>query len=1492
VFLRVLGALSAEVGASPLPLQIPGAKERTLLGRLVAAGGRVVSVDVLADDLWDGNPPPTARKSLQAHVVRLRSALEPQRPLGSPGRYVVRRGDGYALSLNPTDVDASLATAQAAAGRAALGHDPERARSLLLETEALWRGEPYADWPQAPWALAERQRLRAVRVAVRETRLDADLALGRHHEVVAELEGLLADDAAHEGWAARLMLALYRSGRQADALAVARRVRRELAQELGVDASPALRQMEQAVLEHAEEIQLRPRPITATPPAPLPAHDVCPYRGLSPYREADADVFYGRGSAIRTLLARAAAARLVVVSGPSGAGKSSLVLAGLLPKLAGGALPGSAGWRPVVITPGASPVDRLAALTPAGEDGHAAEPPSVLLVVDQLEELWTAGAGRDEREAFLDTIVGMLADGVIVRAVLTVRADHVGRLSEHAEIADAAADGMVLVPPLTESELREVVEEPARAAGLAVEPDLVDAVLRDVHGRPGALPLLSTALVATWERRRGSCLTLAGYLEAGGATAALARTAETALTSLDEPGQSLARRLLVRLAATGESGGVVRRRVPLAELGLDGADGEQRRGVVEAFVSRRLLTIDAGHLEVTHEALLTAWPRFAAWLAEDAMGRAVRTHLAPEARDWDAAGRPEDRLYRGARLAAAQEWLSRPDADPSPVEREFVAASTARSEAELAQAREQALRERAGRRRTRRLAAVLAVACVLALAAGGLAVQRQQQADEGALRSDANRLAAASANAPALDTSLLLAAQAYRTLRTPETEDGLLAADVRYRQVGRIYRAAGIARHVAVAPDRRTLYAHARQEVAAWDLATGLRQVLLRYPSVDAYPTDVETNPATAGRHAGSVAVVVPPDPAGGSSTVRLLEPDGRTRWTLGSDELGGWPLSAEFTADGRELWVEAVTGYGGPSPVDRVKAVDVGTGRVDATPFATPIPSLSPYDSWLSGIAKGAGRFLVGDASNEQVGVVDMRTRRTTWLNLEGRAVSQVQLVEGGALGLAADGAMHWYPHGATRATQELRDHASQVGAVATDAAGGVLVSAGTDRRVVVHKMQADGRWASADVLTGHQGNVLDVAVSADGSRAYSTSEDQTIVEWDLTDRFRFGRIIPQVRDPASPTGLPAIQGAASLVGSPPLLVVPVFHGTSPGPQGEWHTAAVFIDPGNGAVTDWVNLRTAPESAGVPPAAVAVSPDGGRIAVTAQFATSVLEASTHHPLAVFALPLVDGTAYGLAGPVPEPVRAAAWSKDGSRLLLGTGGFGASAAATGRGAVVVVDTKTWRPLRRLLDGAAVTTVVASPDGRSLAVGQGSRVVVLDAATYTVRRTLAATGPVASTAFSRDSSWLAAVGGSKRLDVWDVWSGRPVLADAPYFAGEGASVGWKDRSTVIYGGTDGRGVLFDVDRAVVRGVPLPIFRDGGGGQVLVAPSMGSEVALLPGWREDGGATLKEGVVYSVDPADWLARVCDVVGRDLTAAEWATYEPGLPYQRTCTDLAARR
>ena len=505
VFLRVLGTLTVERESQPHParpvISVPGAKERTLLGRLLVAPGRLVDVDALVDALWDGAPPPTARKSLQAHVVHLRTALEPERSKGSPGRYVVRRGRGYLLAVAPGEVDAGLVGTTTATGRAALAAgDAATARRHFAAALDLWRGEPFADWPDATWADAERRRLAGVHAGLLEGRIDADLALGRHRDLVSELEALVAADPLGESWWCRLMVALYRSDRQAEALSTARRARGVLAAELGVEPGPALRRLERDILRQADHLSAGagPSPLALRPDDGAAGvvpdrsagrraeEDRCPYRGLAAYGFADADLLHGRGSAIRALVARTRETWLVVVSGPSGAGKSSLVRAGLLPALADDVIAGSGQWRQVVITPGRTPVDELAPLL-AGEpepEGNADAAP-LCLVVDQFEELWTATPDSGEREAFTAALFGLLDDGAAARLVLVVRGDHLGRLAESPELADAASRGLMLVPPMTEAEVREAVEGPATAAGLTVDPDLTEAVLRDVSGQPG-----------------------------------------------------------------------------------------------------------------------------------------------------------------------------------------------------------------------------------------------------------------------------------------------------------------------------------------------------------------------------------------------------------------------------------------------------------------------------------------------------------------------------------------------------------------------------------------------------------------------------------------------------------------------------------------------------------------------------------------------------------------------------------------------------------------------------------------------------------------------------------------------------------------------------------------------------------------------------------------------------------------------------------------------
>lgn len=1504
---RVLGTLEVVTGAPPVPLAVPGGMERALLGRLLACPGSVVTVDTLMEDLWDGLPPRTARKSLQVHVVRLRSTLEPERPRGSPGRYLVRRGDGYALAVAVEDVDAGRARVLAASGRAAqAAGDPARAYELLHEAESLWRGVPFVDWQDAGWARSARESLTSVRRAVLEARLDADLAVGRHREVLGELEDLVASDPLAEGWATRLMVALYRSDRQADALAVGRRARTLLVDELGLEAGPGLRHVEEAILTQAAELDPgRPQPEPRPEPPTVGQALGCPYLGLASYHPGDEAVFHGRAAAVRALVGRTRTAVIVVVSGSSGAGKSSLVRAGLLPALGRGALPGSERWRPVVVVPGPRAVDDLAPLLTA-EEPPDTSPPSVVLVVDQLEEIWTSGVPPAERQAFFDALLALLDDDVCTRVVLVVRGDHLGRLGEHAALTARVAEGIVLVPPLTEPELREVVEGPARTCGLTVDPDLVDAVLRDVHGQTAALPLLSSALVGTWQRRRAHELTLAGYLEAGGVTGALARSAEDALLALDEDAQAVAQPLLLRLAATSTTGQAVRRRVPVAELDLHSADGHLRRQVVETFVSRRLLSIDADSLDVTHEALLTGWPRLVGWLVEDAASRAVRTHLAPEARAWEDAGRPVDRLYRGARLSAAQEWANRPDADLTAGERDFVQHSVALGEAELMEARAQTRRERAARRRTRRLAVVLAATVVATLGAGAMAAQGRRDADLNAaaaelsaVRADADRLAAASANASSLDLSMVLAAQAYRTSATPQTEDGLLAAVVGHRQVSGVYRTNGLARRIALGDDGRTLYAHGEGQVVAWDLITRERMALDSYDSDEAFPTDVDVARSLTGRSGAgaetrdTVAVVRPREAGAVSSTLRLIDPDGTTRWTVGEADLGGWPVTAEFSTAGTELVVEIVSGYGGAQPVGQLVVVDRDDGSLSPLGPATPFNPNAFYDPWVKGISEDGGTALLAslaaDGEGHDVGAIDVMTGLVTGLEpgAHGTRGSSWVPVQGGVVEMAEDGAVYWYPDGSTTSTQRLSSHVSRAQAAATDASGRVLVTGGTDRRVVVHDL-VDGEWVPREVLDGHTGSVREIAVSPDGLRAFSTGEDRTVIEWDLSDTLRFGTVVPRLQDPVS-GAFSLFTGPAVTAGPSGTLVTPANSLSSLGPSGETWGFALFLDAAPPhAVRDRVRVGTRPVVP-IPFSAAATSPDGRQVAVTAQFSTTILRTDTHDVVTNVELDEVDGTDYGFEGRVPEPVAPVTWNRDGSQLLIGTGGEGRTGADV-PGSVVVVDTTSWDVVDRLPPREAVTALTTSPDGRWIGIGDFSgRVTVADAETYEVAHELTATGPVAALAFSGDGTRLAAVGGSKALDLWDTTTGQDVLDEPQRFGGAGTSVAWlPDDRTVVHGGDDGRAVLFDTRLQRVRGVPLPVLRDGGDGVVHVTPPRdgSDDLTLLPGFRT--GSAVREGMVYPLDVSAWLGHACGVAARDLTATEWDTYLPDRPYATTCSTL----
>jgi DNA-binding SARP family transcriptional activator len=262
---RILGPVEAVAAGRAITLG--GGRQRALLALLLLHANQRLSSERLLDELWGERPPATAAKTVQVYISRLRRALAHAVPDDSDG-VVLTREHGYELRLDPERLDAHRFERLVAEGRSELAADhPERARSRLEEALALWRGEPLGDLAYEPFAQREIARLEELRMAARELLVEARLALGCHAELVGELERLVAEHPYRERLRAQLMLALYRSERQADALQAYQNARRTLVEQLGIEPGERLRGLERAILAQDPGLQLAMR---ATPTAPEP----------------------------------------------------------------------------------------------------------------------------------------------------------------------------------------------------------------------------------------------------------------------------------------------------------------------------------------------------------------------------------------------------------------------------------------------------------------------------------------------------------------------------------------------------------------------------------------------------------------------------------------------------------------------------------------------------------------------------------------------------------------------------------------------------------------------------------------------------------------------------------------------------------------------------------------------------------------------------------------------------------------------------------------------------------------------------------------------------------------------------------------------------------------------------------------------------------------------------------------------------------------------
>jgi len=456
-----------------------------------------------------------------------------------------------------------------------------------------------------------------------------------------------------------------------------------------------------------------------------PSPGSSPYMGLQYFDEVDAEWFFGRQAVTARLVEAVCSSHFLAVVGASGSGKSSVVRAGLVPAIKA-RYPSL--WQVKVFTPSSHPLDALAICLTRGSDSVTAtasliddmlsnprglylychknltdgKDSRLLLVIDQFEELFTLCRSETERLAFIKNF--LYAVGIPdsrMTGVIALRADFYAHLAQYVGLRELASTHQIYIGAMKASELREAIEEPARCGGWEISPGLVDLILSDLGAganrqpEPGALPLLSHALLETWKHRRGNLLSLKAYTETGGVRGAIAKTAESVFyrdLTTDEKG--IAKEIFLRLTELGEGTADTRRRISIKELIPPGPAlyAEQIQSVLVKLADARLIITGEGTVEVAHEALIREWPTLREWLASDREGLRMHRHLTEAAQEWELLEKDPGALYRGTRLNQALEWAMANPRALSAGEHDYLEAS--REAVECEQAEREAARVR------------------------------------------------------------------------------------------------------------------------------------------------------------------------------------------------------------------------------------------------------------------------------------------------------------------------------------------------------------------------------------------------------------------------------------------------------------------------------------------------------------------------------------------------------------------------------------------------------------------------------------------------------------------------------------------------------------------------------------------------------------------------------------------------------------------------------